>query len=527
MAPSPRLRHALRYALIAALPFSDFLQSGVVAFNGAPIMGDISAGPEEYSLVATLYALVAIAVIASHRWLLERMGWRILIHCSAALFAAGAVGCARSESLVTFALSRMMMAGGCANFLTAGRLLVNQSPPSPQRFTGIRLLASGIAWGGVAGPLLASMSLVAGDWRNAFYAMLLPAGLLSLLGELALPRERLEQLTDFDPRWTLLLLGGSLLLLLASQRSGFDFFADPWPLLLYVAAGVAVLAGIALTGARRSRPLLRLRQMTQPRLLFGLAIFGLCYTVLGADNAMLPLLMLRGMNLPQQVVGVYMAIGALGGVLGWIALARLLPRHPGPSRYYLLSLGLLLACALQLGTLSETAHPTRSVLPALLCHGAFVITVLSITAMQAFQTFQQDETNFSNANQVKNILSQLGVAAGVAIATLGLQWRSTLHYVRLGESLPASSQQLTDVLDPLSRFLGSTHDPTTAAHLALAEVGTMMAQEATLLGALDYFVALGWFAGGCICVVLAERLIRGLRQVASDRRPRVALTPKS
>ena len=60
---APRAQQLLLYMLIASLPFADFLQMGLVAFNAAPVMGDLGASPEEYSLVATLYAVVAIAEI--------------------------------------------------------------------------------------------------------------------------------------------------------------------------------------------------------------------------------------------------------------------------------------------------------------------------------------------------------------------------------------------------------------------------------------------------------------------------------
>ena len=54
-AAAPLARTLPLYLLIAALPFCDFLQTGLVAFNAAPVMGDIGASPEEYSVVATLY----------------------------------------------------------------------------------------------------------------------------------------------------------------------------------------------------------------------------------------------------------------------------------------------------------------------------------------------------------------------------------------------------------------------------------------------------------------------------------------
>ena len=97
-----RRRQLLLYVLIASLPFSDFLQAGIVAFNAAPVMGDLAASPEEYSLVATLYAVVAIGMISMHRWLVERLGWRCFVQGCSALFALGALVCGFSGSLIGF-----------------------------------------------------------------------------------------------------------------------------------------------------------------------------------------------------------------------------------------------------------------------------------------------------------------------------------------------------------------------------------------------------------------------------------------
>ncbi|MEO6854641.1 MAG: MFS transporter, partial [Rhodoferax sp.] len=130
--------HWLLYALIGAMPLAEFMQTGVVAFNAGPVMGSIGASPEEYSLVATLYAVVAIGMISHHRWVMERLGWRLFIQLSCALFGCGAVVCGASDSLVGFAVGRALMAAGGASFMTAGRVLVNHIPPSPRRFNGIR-----------------------------------------------------------------------------------------------------------------------------------------------------------------------------------------------------------------------------------------------------------------------------------------------------------------------------------------------------------------------------------------------------
>lgn len=471
-------------------------------------MGDLGASPEAYSLVATLYAVTAIGMIFNHRWLVERLGWRWFMRGASLLFATGALVCATSDTLASFAAGRLVTAMGCASFFTAGRVLVNFIPPSPQRFTGVKFFASGIAWGAVCGPLLASVALSSQNWRLAFAAQLVPAALIALCGERCLPREPLAQRAPFDARGLVTLAGGSALLLFALQRSAFDFFSQRLSLYAYVTLGLPALVLAVWLVLRSELPAIRLHEMSQRRYLVGLIAFCVCYALLGGNNTAVPLLLMRGLNLPLEVIGRYMAVGALGGVAVWIVLARLLPRHPGPTRYYVSGFSLLAAAGILLGGLSETVNPEAHVLPALLCNGAFTIVVLSTTAMQTFRDLQRDDTVFSHANQVKNVLAQFGVAAGMCVATLFMQWRTTLHYVRAGEALGPQSIALQDMLRVLSQRFGAAQDPETAARMATATVNALLSQQASFMASLDYFVGIAALAGLCVAAAL---LARGLR----------------
>jgi predicted MFS family arabinose efflux permease len=520
MEPRPDSTLAQRlplYALIAALPFSDFLQIGIVAFDAAPVMGDIGAGPEEYSLLATLYAVVAIGVISLHRWLIEHLGARRVLQGAAALFAAGALACALSQTLFAFGVGRVLMALGCANFMTAGRVLIHRLPPSPRRFTGIRFFAAGLAWGGVVGPMAAAMALAGPSWRVAFIALLVPAALIAGLAGWTLD-DRLpphEARSQPHPVGLFVLMGGSFLLLHALQRSGFDFFVAPAALLLGAALALPALWLFVRFDARRARPLIRFRALAQRRYLVGLAVFSLGYLVLGANNMMLPVLLQKALGLPLEVIGRYLGLGALAGVASLVVLTRLLPRYPGPARYYLAGFGALLLCGWQLAHLSEAAHPMRSVVPALLCNAAFVIVVLATTATQTFQKLEQDDATFTHANQVKNMLAQFGIAAGIALATLCMQWRSTVRYARLAESLSPSSPGMQQALDPLIGFFAATHGPEAAPRMALARIGELVMQEATLMAALDYFFVIFLLAAACMALVALSAVLRsGSRRAA-------------
>ena len=65
-------------ATIFVLNAIEFLQAGMIAFGAGPIMGEIGASPEEFTLATVVYAVVAIAAISKQGWLVERLGWRSL-----------------------------------------------------------------------------------------------------------------------------------------------------------------------------------------------------------------------------------------------------------------------------------------------------------------------------------------------------------------------------------------------------------------------------------------------------------------
>lgn len=505
------------YILIGLLSFADFLQTGVVAFSAAPVMGDIGVSPEEYSQVATAYAVVAIAVICLHRWLVERLGWRTLVMASGAALAAGALICGNSHGLPAFFLGRVTMALGCASFMTAGRLIVDRIPPSPRRFTGIRFYASGIAWGLVCGALLVSFSLSHNHWRLSFVVLLVPAALLMLLAFFVLddapvvPKALRSQVGPVGLAALAGLLGGSFAVLDGLQQAAFHFFESPGRLWAFLAVGVA---GIAIFLAARERgserPLIRLEPMLNASYLVGLAMFTLAYLFLGANNYMLPVLLQRAFDLPLETASRYVAAGALGGVVTWIAMSRLLRHHQGPTRYYVAGFVSLLAGAALLARLSEAANPWRHAVPALFCIGAFVVLVLPTTAIQTFRNVQQDATTFSHALQLKNMLGQFGVAAGTALATLCLQWRGALRYTRISESMASSGPLVQQWLDQAAQQFTLRGDPALAPRLALAQLSQLAAQEAVFAAALDYFLIVGGLACLCIAGVLLQAAWRPL-----------------
>ena len=94
-------------ATIFVLTAIEFLQLSMVAFGAGPIMGELSITPEDFSLIAAIYASVAILMISMQRWFVTRFGGRLLssapppCRCSVRCFARPATTLPRSCSVAS------------------------------------------------------------------------------------------------------------------------------------------------------------------------------------------------------------------------------------------------------------------------------------------------------------------------------------------------------------------------------------------------------------------------------------------
>ena len=511
--PDEGRRASLRLWLITSMTFTEFLHGAVAALNAGPIMGDIGVGPREYSMSAAVYATAAITAIALQRWAIERLGWRRFVQLSVLSFAAGIVVVSNSHELATFLAGRVLMAFGGAMFMTSARVLVNHAPPSPARFKGIRAFAMGLGAGTTVGPLLATMALDAHGWRTAFLALLVPAAVIACLAPKVFDTSKpaAQQRSQLRVASLILLMASCLVFLHALQQASFDFFADAAP--LWLAALIALCGMVMFVRVQTGRPLalIRFAQLAQPRFLVGSGLFAICYLMLAANNYAVPLLLQRGMGLPLEQVGHALSIGALAGLATLTVLMKLFPRYPGPTRYYATALSGLLVFGLWLGRLNETAHPWLLVLPALVAHGFFIVTAFATTATQTFKNIPEDEALLSHANQVKNMVAQFASAVGIAVATLLLQWRSTVRYTQLVERLGPDNPAWQATVDGLAQQFAATQGPQQATQMAVAQLGQLVTQEATLLAAQDYFHMVAAFAVLCIAVIVVLKTVPAMR----------------
>ena len=124
--------------------------------------------------IAIVIALLPLAALG------ERIGYRHVYFCGLAVFIAGSLGCALSQSLPTLIGSRLVQGLGASGIMAVNGALVRYTYPQSMLGRGIGLNALVVASAGALGPTIASGILAVANWHWLF-AINLPIGAFNLL----------------------------------------------------------------------------------------------------------------------------------------------------------------------------------------------------------------------------------------------------------------------------------------------------------------------------------------------------------
>lgn len=507
---NPRASDRLLCATIAALTAIEFLQLSMTAFAAGPIMGELGLSPEDFSLITVAYASVAILMISMQRWFVERLGGRLFIRCATAISMLGSVLCASSHDFPSFLLGRVVMAIGGGALFTSARMIIHHLLAGPRRFAGIRALGTTLALSIAAGPWIAAEAVSADSWSAIYWLVAGMGAVAFVLAGITLSPMPLAPAGKHAPRirHQLLLVGGSFGLLYVLQRFYYDFFSEAGGLLLSMAVAIVALVLFAWLQLRAPRPLLRIGQLLHARYLAGMALFTFGYLMLGANNYVIPVMLQRTLGFGWQTVGGIEALGLLVAVATFLVVTALLPRHPAPRKFLVTGFAALALFGWLLSNLTVGADLWRDVLPALALYSVFLLSVLPVAAMQSFRQVEQDEPAFSNAQQLKNMLAQAGIALGVSLATLGQQWRSAVHYAVLDNRVSQGDPTYQAVFEHLRDGLALVVGPDQAAPQASARIAQMLAQQSALLANIDHFLIIAALGVLGVAVTLVQRVFR-------------------
>jgi EmrB/QacA subfamily drug resistance transporter len=402
--------------------FMDLLDSSIVNVAAPTLAKDFNASTTTIEWVITGYLLSLAVFIPVSGWAGDRFGTKRTFMFALAVFTASSFLCAMSWSVGSLIAFRVLQGVGGGMLTPVGTAMVFRAfPPSERsKASGFMVIPTTVA--PASGPIVGGFLVEYVNWQWIFLVNV-PVGILGLIVAWRfLKEEKQPSPGKFDPRGFVLAATGMACIQYALAEVGSRGFGDS-RVLLFLAAGIAVLVAFVRVELRTAEPMIDVR-------LFKNRLFRQCTTtqfvaMIGFSGALflLPFLLQRERGLSPFESGLTTFPMAIGVMLVAQPTSRLY-RSIGPRR--LIAIGLVLATAscaiLAFIDLGTSLWYIRGVM---LIRGFGFGMMLVPMQAATFATVKQ--TDAGRASSLFSVSRMLGQSMGVGVAATVLSNRITAH----------------------------------------------------------------------------------------------------
>jgi MFS transporter, DHA2 family, methylenomycin A resistance protein len=327
-------------ASLAMAPISSILPT---------ITRDLQLSIGEGGWIMTSYFLMLVGTVLVMGRLGDIFGHQRVFGLGAALFAAGALLCALSTSLLTLLLGRGIQGIGSAMIFATSLAIIATAIPVRRRGQAIGCLTMVASASSLAGVWFATWSVQHLSWQTAFF-LPLPVGLAAALAgfrlrlQAAAPRSRR---IDWLGAVVLFATITVAMLGLTHLHEGVETFAAGAPYHLSMHLAALVLFALFIQVERRAEaPLIAFRLMRNVNFSTGIIGNGIAHMSMLATSFVVPFLLERGRGLTPADTGLLVMAQGLSMVIGSSALGFIYDRtrwpHLAPTMLIGIATGLLL-----------------------------------------------------------------------------------------------------------------------------------------------------------------------------------------
>ena len=495
LVPEPPSAPALpaHLGLVAGLSAgADFLANTTVSVSSAYVRGGVSAAPEDFLWVFTLYAAAGTTAILFLDRLSRALRYRTLLMLGLAVFMTGSLLAAVSESFQMLLVARVIQGLGGGPLMTVARVLVQTAVPARQRPTQLKGFMIGILGSTSLAPWLSTHLIQAWDWHAVFVLHLAYACTMLLACWQVLPDEVHQPRSLGEADWVAAaaFVIGTLSFLHAFEAMHYHWLdlSMAWGL----CAGAAALGFLGWHLHRHPDPWFDLRRISSQRYVMGVAFYGLYYLISGALNYFTPLYLESGEGYNVETAGNIMTAASLTATLLLPVYFRAAPfltsrRHVIATGFAVMGVTLYWLSAHVTG-----GTPMGTLLPAFALKGVFPVLVAVQVAGLTFKEFQH--LDFAHAYALKNVLRQLALAVGAGVGNL--YW------------LKVSATARTDLVGQIGGLSGEAPEPAwTQSTAALSTLSRLLDQQAALISAQQCFLVLAVACAiGCVLILCQKAL---------------------
>jgi len=402
--------------IVAVSLFMENMDSTIIATALPSIATDLGTSPLALKLAITSYLLALAIFIPASGWTADRFGARTVFRIAIAIFMAGSIGCAYSNSLGEFVVFRFLQGIGGAMMSPVGRLVLLRSFDKRELVAIMTWVSMPALIGPVLGPPVGGFITTYMSWHWIFFINI-PIGLLGIiLASKYIPEIREEERVPFD--FIGFVLAGVGIGGLAFGASNLGIRYLPLELIIgMLAVGGAAMVAYVIHARRTPAPILDLSLFALPTFR-QTVIGGFIFRVgLGATPFLLPLMLQLGFHMTPLRSGLITFSTALGAMSMKAVVPYILKRYG--FRWTLIVNSLISAAFVGACALFRPSTPVVVIMAILVIGGFF--RSLQFTSINTIAYAEIDRRRMSRATSLVSVAQQLSVTAGVAAGALGVE----------------------------------------------------------------------------------------------------------
>ncbi len=473
----------------------------------ADLTGTLGVSADEASWLLTVYSCTLFLGVPVSIWMAGHFGYKRFLLATVVAFAATSMGCALSPDLDSMLFWRALQGLAAAGLVVWWRASIYVLMPKPQRSPSLMRVSTILYLSSAAGLLASGYITDHANWRLIFLPNLLyAAGALWLIGRYfpKLPAPSSDRLIATDwPGIALLAIALVSLQIILNRGEIDDWFGSPHLRALALIAAAALVLFVAWQSSAANRTPLLCLDLLRDRRVLSSALLGLLTGMILSGSLFVLPEFLRNLSSQThsatqtgQIICVYALSAAAIRPLMVGFIARV-----GQRKAIAFALVMLIASMVVFNRLLTTGTPGWYFALPLVLYACCLSPLLPAVGSGTVAKIEQNK--LLDGVSLYMTFRQFGASLGVAVLTILISHRETLHSSRLFDHVRQDSSVtrawLSSVGGTLTSHAGYTPlEGREAAVRMLAEQGAHQAATLAYADAFAFMAAIGVLA---LCVL--------------------------
>ena len=451
--------------------------------------GSFSISHNESTWIITSYLVASGIVIPTVDFFSRLIGRKQYFILSIIIFTVASIFCGLANSMAMMLVARIIQGIGGGGIMPIAQAIIFEIFPKEKLPQAMAVFGLGVIMAPILGPSLGGW--ITENWSWPFiYFINIPFGILCLyltqkyVEEPPYSRKQKNVKMDFSGFFFLMIWLLTLQIVL-DKGNDADWFGAPWICKLFAVSMLSFFAFVYIQKkkAKTGDGLINLSILKNKNFLIGTGGQIILMAVLMSSAAILPSMLqsllgytsfLSGLSMIPRGAGCFVA-----SILSGILVVRIGIKPTATMGLVVLAIGGLL-----FGQINTNIALANIALPNFVFGAGMVLSMVPLSNISCATLSNEEQTN---ASGVQNLFKNVGAAIGTSIATTMISRFSQAHQMMMIKNLTDTNPAFAERIHAMSAAFMSFVDPSTAVHMAQAQVYGLLRQQAALWGYVETF----------------------------------------